>query len=513
MSFEMTQQRDHIRALCQLMSQSHLHATQAQICTMALSLYEAASAHLFCLDATAQHLELVAGQVAGDTLWAPEKIRLPIMGPGHERCALQNVALSQAPLSFERQNTAWDLSVLAPLLRGHRLVSHISVIPLKRGNGNLMAILVVGHDGLAHSLKSVRQKELIIAAMGALLDREMQLDQMRVREKAYSKSLDRALSDRGKLSRSATVFIEQRFAGSSKAARALRRALAQTAFEDHLVLLTGGAQAGMQEVARLIHELGSLSNGPFLSVDAALLSDDVIAPELLGHKRGAIQGVAAARKGLLSAAAQGSLIIFNLEELSAKGQRVLLDILQERQFRPIGSSRPEALRSAVILAIDPQKSKSSFLRMLTSLAAPRKFAVPSLLDHRGDVAALLAAALAQHNKNHSATVTLDPALSAKLIQMADMPDRAELSTLVEAALGRLGRQGSLTWEALFDEGQAREDTPPGEYIQTLGDAVEQFERTLIRDCLSAHDFNRALVAQKLGLPKRTLADKCKKYGL
>jgi len=140
------------------------------------------------------------------------------------------------------------------------------------------------------------------------------------------------------------------FAGTSPSMRAIGETLQAVAPTDVPVLITGESGTGKELVARALHERGARRRGPFIAINCAGLTDNLIESELFGHVRGAFTGAIADRPGAFQSAAGGTLFLDEISDLSAKGQGDLLRVLEDGLFRPVGGTRPQRADVRIVAA-------------------------------------------------------------------------------------------------------------------------------------------------------------------
>jgi transcriptional regulator with PAS, ATPase and Fis domain len=127
--------------------------------------------------------------------------------------------------------------------------------------------------------------------------------------------------------------------GRSPLLRAAADQISLIAGTDVTCLLTGETGTGKELFARAIHYLSSRKNGPFVPLNCGAVPDQLFENELFGHVRGAFTDARSDECGLLACAKGGTLFLDEVDALSASGQVKLLRVLQEREYRPIGSAR------------------------------------------------------------------------------------------------------------------------------------------------------------------------------
>ena len=115
--------------------------------------------------------------------------------------------------------------------------------------------------------------------------------------------------------------------------------LSRTASCDASVLIIGETGTGKEVFARTIHHLGERSGKPFIPVNCGAIPVDLVENELFGHERGAYTGASISHVGLIGEAASGTLFLDEIDSLPLMAQVKLLRFLQEREYRPLGSSK------------------------------------------------------------------------------------------------------------------------------------------------------------------------------
>ena len=289
--------------------------------------------------------------------------------------------------------------------------------------------------------------------------------------------------------------------GRSRAIRALRDRIAALASVDLDVVITGETGTGKELAARAIHAGSLRAEGPFVALNCAALPEALAETILFGHGAGALAHDAAGRAGKLEAAHGGTLMLDELETMPPAIQAKLLRVLQERTVERIGETRPRPLDIRVIATTKtPLRQLNGFRPDLYYRLAGVELNTPTLREAGEDIPLIFAhyAQLAARRYGRP-----DPALSwslqQKLKRLAWPGNIRELKASAEAfALG------------LFDLSD-RQTSAPGS--QSLADRVAGFEAREIAAVLDAHAGNTLRAAETLGLPRRTLNDKMRRYGL
>jgi DNA-binding NtrC family response regulator len=136
--------------------------------------------------------------------------------------------------------------------------------------------------------------------------------------------------------------------GESPAMRRVKETLAAVAASDYTVLIRGESGTGKELAARAVHDLSRRAKGPYLSVNCPAIPDQLLESELFGHVKGAFTGAERDRKGLFLTAGGGTLVLDEIGDISHGIQTKLLRVLQEREIRPVGSSRSLAVDTRVV---------------------------------------------------------------------------------------------------------------------------------------------------------------------
>ncbi|MEA1900591.1 MAG: sigma-54 dependent transcriptional regulator [Thermodesulfobacteriota bacterium] len=167
--------------------------------------------------------------------------------------------------------------------------------------------------------KPFRKDDILLVAGKALKYCELRNEVKRLREK---------LKDKDGV---------KKIIGKSKAMRDVLKLIARVADSQATVLIQGESGTGKELIARLIHDLSSRKDEPFIAVDCGVFPEHLLQSELFGHVKGAFTGAVQDKKGLFIAAAKGTLFLDEIGTISPAVQLNLLRVLQEKEVRPVGS--------------------------------------------------------------------------------------------------------------------------------------------------------------------------------
>ena len=170
------------------------------------------------------------------------------------------------------------------------------------------------------------------------------------------------------------------------------------------VLITGESGVGKELVARAVHSVSALANNKFLPVDSASLVGSLMESELFGHTKGAFTGATRDKPGLVRAAEGGTLFLDEIGELSPDLQAKLLRLLQEKEIRPIGATRPLRVNVRILAATNrdlvEEVRTGRFRKDLYYRLYVICVHIPPLRDRRHDIPILVRHFLEKHSAGH-----------------------------------------------------------------------------------------------------------------
>jgi DNA-binding NtrC family response regulator len=140
------------------------------------------------------------------------------------------------------------------------------------------------------------------------------------------------------------------FLGHSSAMLALFDTLKRVAPHQSTVLVTGESGTGKELIARALHALGPRADGPFVAINCATLSEQILESELFGHERGAFTSADRAKQGVMETAHGGTLFLDEVNEIGLACQAKLLRAIERHEFRRVGGTRKIAVDLNVIAA-------------------------------------------------------------------------------------------------------------------------------------------------------------------
>ncbi|MCL6566492.1 MAG: sigma-54 dependent transcriptional regulator [Acidobacteriia bacterium] len=292
----------------------------------------------------------------------------------------------------------------------------------------------------------------------------------------------------------------------------LARRVAET---NTTVLITGESGTGKDQLARLIHELSPRRDAPYLKIDCASLPPELVESELFGHERGAFTGAVERKLGRFELARGGTIVLDEVAALSLPAQAKLLRVLEERTFERLGGTETLRIDARLIALTNADLARvvaeGCFREDLYFRLNVLTIAVPRLRDRPADIVPLAEQLLGRLAVIHGRPgVTLSDGARRLLETYAWPGNVRELKNALERALVLSG-QSVLQPEDFPDVLRAAADAVAG---LTAGlRSLEEIERDAIRQTLEATRYKITRAAEILGISRKTLLEKRKKYGL
>ncbi len=301
--------------------------------------------------------------------------------------------------------------------------------------------------------------------------------------------------------------------GKSSAMRNIERLIARLSENDSSVLLTGESGVGKEVVATLIHNNSLQADGPMVKVNCAALPPGLIESELFGHEKGAFTGASQQRIGRFEQANGGTIFLDEIAEVSPEIQVKLLRVLQEREIERVGGAEPIALDVRVIAAtqvvLEDAIKTNEFRSDLYWRLNVIRVDIPPLRERREDIiylARLFVSELAK--KTGSAIKGLSKEAELHLQSMQFPGNVRELRNIIERAVALCDSPwiGSSDLQILGEEIYDTSTT-------TLRQSIEDAERSAINKALAENDYKISQAANSLGISRKNLWEKMKRYGI
>ena len=304
--------------------------------------------------------------------------------------------------------------------------------------------------------------------------------------------------------------------GQSPAMAEVFRLMDKVTDSDYPVLIFGESGTGKELVARAIHYNGSRGDRRFVSENCAALSESLLESELFGYEKGAFTGADARKAGLFEVAHEGTLLLDEIGDMEYVMQRKLLRVLQEREIRRVGGREtiPVDVRilSATNADLEALIEKGKFREDLYYRLKVVTIKLPPLRERREDIPLLVKAFLERIAEERGESPQDVHPEAMRILTAHGWPGNVrELKNEIQRLALVSGPQ--IGPEAARDLEASAARSLPSEAPALEGKTLAQIEKQAILAAVKSADGNKALAARKLNIPRRTLYNRLKKYGL
>src|SRR5579883_3169121 len=303
---------------------------------------------------------------------------------------------------------------------------------------------------------------------------------------------------------------ETEMIGSSARMIDIYKTISRVAPTDATVLIEGETGTGKELISRMIHRNSKRAQQPFVPVDCGSIAPSLLESELFGTLKGAYTGADRDRMGVFEAASGGTVFLDEIGDIDLGFQLKLLRFLQEREVRPLGSSRPRKVDVRVIAATnrDVQKlvDEGKFREDLWYRLNVVKLVVPPLCERPSDIPLLVHFFLKRYNERYKLdTKLIDSGLKA--MEEYSWPGNIrQLQHMVE-------RLAILAPGARIDAEAVRQAIEQMDSRESASETLADTEAEQIRRVLAATNGNKSRAAKILGIERKTLYRKLEKMGL
>jgi DNA-binding NtrC family response regulator len=431
-----------------------------------------------------------------------EWLRLLLEGEGYEvRTALvgargEEVFRNWRPDVVVLDMILPDVDGLELLRRFKQVIDETEVI-LITGHGSVPAAV----DAMKAGAYSFVEKPVEPSALVAVLEKAVERRELRFENEQLKKQLQGPF-------RLANVI------GKSKRMHDLLALVESVAASDANILIQGENGTGKELIANAIHYNSNRAKGPFIKINCAAIPKDLIESELFGYKKGAFTGALGDKEGLLEMAEGGSLIVDEIGEMPPYLQTKLLRVLQEREYRPIGSDRIVRVDFRLICAtnidLDTALREGRLREDLYFRINTITLKVAPLRDRTEDIPLLCEYFLEKYRQRYQRNVrSIAPAAYHVLIRHRWPGNVRELENVIERGV-LVAKGGEITVGDLPES--LREDTAAGvDFVVPPHRTLAEIEKMAIAQTLQRTNWNKQEAAQILGLYRPTLYSKMKKH--
>jgi DNA-binding NtrC family response regulator len=304
--------------------------------------------------------------------------------------------------------------------------------------------------------------------------------------------------------------------GKSREMHSLLDMVTNVAPSDANCLIQGENGTGKELIANALHAHSKRAKGPFIKVNCAAIPKDLIESELFGYKKGSFTGALSDKEGLFEMAEGGSLLLDEIGEMPPYLQTKLLRVLQEREFRPIGSDRVVRVDFRLVCAtnvdIDAALRDNKLREDLYFRINTITFKVPPLRERTEDIPLLCEYFLEKFRTQYQRNVRGIAGTAYHVLNRHRWPGNVrELENVIERGV-LVAKGAEITVEDLPDS--VRQDAPTTtEFALPPHRTLAEIEKMAIVQTLQRTGWNKQEAAQILGLYRPTLYSKMKKHAI
>jgi len=312
-------------------------------------------------------------------------------------------------------------------------------------------------------------------------------------------------------------FDRRNLIGRSEPMTKLLDLVAQVAPSEATVLICGESGTGKEIIASAIHYNSLRKQGPFVKINCAAITETLLESELFGHEKGAFTGADRRKEGKFRQANGGTILLDEVSEMSLSMQVKLLRVLQEREITRVGGEE--------VIPIDVRVITATNRDLVRDIAAGRfredlyyrlnvvTLQVPPLRERREDIPLLAVHFLKEFaEKNHKEIKGFSPKALDRMLRYSWPGNVRELMNTVERGVV-LSRSDYLEESDLSPVLLEKSFQEENEGTTADGSSLEGVEKTTILKTLKEASGNKSEAARRLGITRRTLHQKLRKYGL
>ncbi len=393
---------------------------------------------------------------------------------------------------------------------------------IKREHAETQVIILTAHDSLNNAIESIKRgayhfiskpyaPEELLSLIEKAMEKQSLLretEELRERTQQLEKRLEIAET------RLAPVF-------KSKAMQEIHELINAMAPSDANVLVTGESGVGKEVIANVIHSRSRRADSPMVKLNCAAFPQTMIESELFGYVKGAFTGAMHDFPGMIAAAAGGTLFLDEISEMPLELQTRFLRVLQEREYRSLGSTKTLKADFRVIAATNRPVAQALAENRLRADLYYRintfQIEVPPLRDRKEDIPPLVASFVKQFAQQMGKTEPeIAPEAFQKLLDYTWRGNVRELQNTIEYAVV-LARAGTIGIKELPVEVQLPSVLQSSTHVspthnggvQSLGN----LEREAILQALAQSHGNKKKAAQLLGIQRPTLYNKMKRHAI
>lgn len=296
--------------------------------------------------------------------------------------------------------------------------------------------------------------------------------------------------------------------GESPSLLAAVERLLKLAPSDLPVLILGESGTGKELAARLVHDASPRAEKPFVAMNCAAVSENLLLSDLFGHVRGAFTGADRDRAGVFETAQGGTVFLDEIGDLPLSAQGMLLRVLQESEVRRVGESLPRKIKARVVAATHRDLASmvvaGSFRNDLFFRLKVAHVALPPLAARLEDIPRLVEHFLAKPS-SRKRSVTISASALATLTRYPWPGNVRELENVLKVAAELAATEHGRIETHHLELPEAVGSTRAASEVSDYHALVDAFRTKLIRDALAGASGNRAEAARRLKLTRQAFS--------
>jgi len=385
---------------------------------------------------------------------------------------------------------------------------------VKAGYSDIPFIVITAHGSIESAVEAMktgafdyltkpfRKDDILLAVGKALKYCELRNEVKRLRKK---------LKDKDGI---------KKIIGKSKTMQCVLKLVARVADSQATVLIQGESGTGKELIARLIHNLSSRRDMPFIAVDCGVFPEHLLQSELFGHVKGAFTGAVKDKKGLFIAADKGTLFLDEIGSISQAMQLNLLRVLQEKEVRPVGSvtNIKGDVRVVAATSVDLEQAMldGRFRRDLYYRLAVVTVDLPPLRERKSDITALAYHFMQKYAAIYDRKLTdITPDAMRAIMENPWPGNVRELENVMERAV--LLSAGQLINETSLPLPVSQRKSDKTNELESFKNASKtagrNAERKAILKALKETGGNKTKAARILGISRSSLYNKICEFGI
>jgi two-component system response regulator HydG len=385
----------------------------------------------------------------------------------------------------------------------------------KRALPDAEVIMITGHGTIPSAVEALQQgafnyleKPLDLKQLRAVVDRASESLRLRRTNAELSRRLDEKFGFEGVI-------------GSSPQMHEVIDRLKRIAPNNASVLIQGETGTGKELVAQAIHQNSPRKNKPFVALNCAALSENILESELFGHVKGAFTDASFDRVGKFEYANGGTLFLDEVGDMPTATQIKLLRVLESGEITRVGSNEPIKVNVRIISAtnrnLEDAIAAGTFRRDLYYRLKVITIYLPRLAERSQDIPLLIEHFMKQFSARHGKTIKSMSTAARRRLMAYEWPGNVRQLRNVIESMVVVDYDQVLDVDDLPPELAGAAETPSepasGTLASLVGKPMEELERLFIGETLRFTGGNREEAAKMLGIGERTLYRKIKEYQL